>query len=138
MPALGIDVGLGLVPNADEVLDLFNSAGVAIIHLLIDCATALKTIGPRNTVEPQEITLGAGADIIINCAVRLAILSSGVRTSMCTVETDTVVIRLVIVNRTPLNRIAWDETSRVGTVVMVEGEDMVQADWHHIIDTGLA
>ena len=104
LPALVVDVGLGLVPNTDEILNLINTTVVMILHLLINSATALKTIAPWHTVEPQQITLWTGVDIVVNLTIGLAILSSGVRTSMCTVETDTVVIRLVIVNRTPLDR----------------------------------
>ena len=138
LPALGVDVGLGLVPNADEVLNLVDSTSVVILHLLVDCATALETIAPGHTVEPQQITLWTGVDIIVNLTIGLAILGSGVRASMRAVETDTVVVGLVIVNWAPLNRIAWDKAIGLGTIVLVEGEDMVQADWHHIIDTGFA
>ena len=138
LPALGIDVGLGLVPNADEVLNLVDSTSVVILHLLVDCATTLETVCPGNAVEPQQITLWTGVDIIVNLTVGLAILGSGVRASMCSVETDAVVVGLVIVNRAPLNRIAWDKAIGLGTIVLVEGEDMVQADWHHIINASFA
>ena len=138
LPALGVDVGLGLVPNADEVLNLVDSTSVVILHLLIYGATTLETICPGNTVEPQQITLRTGVDIIVNLTVGLAILCCSVRASMCSVETDTVVVGLVIVNRAPLNRIAWDKAVGLGTIVLVEGEDMVQADWHHIINASFA
>ena len=138
LPALVVDVGLGLVPNADEVLNLINTAVVMILHLLNDRAAALKTIAPRHAVEPQQITLGTGVDVVVYLTVWLAILSCGVRTGMCAVETDRVVIGLVIVNRAPLDRIAWDEAVRLGSVVLVEGEDVVQADWHHVVDASFA
>ena len=57
---------------------------------------------------------------------------------MSAVEAYRVVVGLVIVNRTPLDGVAGDEAVRLRTVVLVEGEDMVQADGHHVIDTGLA
>ena len=138
LPALVVDVGLGLVPNADEVLNLINTAVVMILHLLNDSATALETIAPRHAVEPQQITLRTGVDVVVNLTVWLAILSCGVRTGVCAVETDRVVVGLVIVNRAPLDRIAWDETVGLGTVVLVESEDVVQADRHHIVDASFA
>ena len=138
LPALGIDVGLSLVPNADEVLNLVDSTGVVILHLLVNGAATLETICPGNTVEPQQITLLTGVDIIVNLTVGLAILGCSVRASMCAVETDAVVVGLVIVNWAPLNRIAWDKAVGLGTIVLVEGEDMVQADWHHIINASFA
>ena len=138
MPALVVDVGLGLVPNTDEILNLINTTVVMILQLLINRATALKTISPRHAMEPQQITLWTGVDIIVNLTIGLAILGSGVRASVCTVETDTVVVGLVIVNWAPLNRIAWDKAIGLGTIVLVEGEDMVQADWHHIINASFA
>ena len=138
LPALVVDVGLGLVPNADDILNLVDSTSVVILHLLIYCATTLETICPGNAVEPQQITLGTGVDVIVYLTVWLAILSCGVRTGMCAVETDRVVIGLVIVNRAPLDRIAWDESIGLGTIVLVEGEDMMQTDWHHVIDAGFA
>ena len=138
LPALGVDVGLGLVPNADEVLNLVDSTSVVILHLLVDCATTLETIAPGNAVEPQQITLGTGVDVVVYLTVWLAILSCGVRTSVCAVETDRVVIGLVIVNRAPLDRIAWDESIGLGTIVLVEGEDMMQTDWHHVVDASFA
>ena len=138
LPALVVDVGLGLVPNADAILNLINTAVVMILHLLNDRAAALKTIAPRHAVEPQQITLGTGVDVIVNLTIWLAILSCSVRTGMCAVETDRVVVGLVIVNRAPLDRIAWDEAVRLGSVVLVESEDVVQADWHHVVDASFA
>ena len=137
LPALVVDVGLGLVPNADEVLNLINTAVVMILHLLNDRAAALKTITPRHAVEPQQITLGTGVDVVVYLTVWLAILSCGVRTSVCAVETDRVVIGLVIVNRAPLDGVAGNESIGFGTIMLVESEDMVQADGHHIVDTSL-
>ena len=103
LPALGIDIRLGLIPNTNEILHLIYTTCVMILHLLINRATALETIGPGHTVEPQQITLRTGVDVIVDRAVRLAILGCGVRTGMCAVETNAVRIGLVIVNRTPLD-----------------------------------
>ena len=88
LPALVVDVGLGLVPNADEVLNLINTAIVMILHLLNDRAAALETIAPRHAVEPQQITLGTGVDVVVYLTVWLALLCCCVRAGMWAVETD--------------------------------------------------
>ena len=55
---------------------------------------------------------------------------------MCTVETNRIVIGLVIVHWTPLNGVAGDEAVGLWTIVLIESEDMVQAYRHHVVDAG--
>ena len=43
----------------------------------------------------------------------------------------------MVVHRTPLQRIALDEAIGLRTVVVVELEDMVQAQWHHVVHASL-
>ena len=138
LPALGVDIGLGLIPNTNEIFHLIHTTRVMILHLLINRATALETIGPRHTVEPQQITLRTGVDVVVDRAVRLAILRCGIGTSMGAVETDAILVGLVIVDRTPLDRGMGLILAGTRTIVVVEGEDVVQTNGHHVVDTGFA
>lgn len=138
LPALGIDVGLGLIPNTNEILYFVHTTRVMILHLLINRASALETIGPRHTVEPQQITLWTGVDIVVDRAVRLAILGCGIGTCMGAVETDAILVGLVIVDRTPLDRGMGLILAGTRTIVVVEGEDVVQTNGHHVVDAGFA
>ena len=137
LPALFVDIRLGFVPDADEILHLLHTTTITVLHLLIDGTAALQTIGPGHAMEPQQVALRTGVDIVVERTLGLAILGRGIRTRMGTVETDRVVVGLVIVNRAPLDGIAGDETAGLRTIVLVEGKDMVQADGHHIVDTSL-
>ena len=53
---------------------------------------------------------------------------------MCTIETNRIVVGLVIVHWTPLNGVAGNETVGLWTIVLIESEDMVQAYRHHVVD----
>ena len=78
LPSLFVDVGLGLVPCLDKVLNLVYTTCVVEVHLLKHSASALHTIAPWHTMEPQQISLRACVDVIIHLAVWLAILGCSV------------------------------------------------------------
>ena len=137
LPTLLIDEGFGLVPDTDEILHLIHTTTIAVLHLLIDCAATLQAIGPRHTMEPQQITLRTGVDVVVERTIGLTVLGCGIGTSVGAVETDRVVVSLVVINRTPLDGITGNEAIGLRTIVLVEGEDMVQSDRHHIVDTSL-
>ena len=134
LPALVIDERLGLIPDTNEVLHLFDSTVIVECHFLKDGATALETVGPRYTVEPEEITLRTGVDVIVELTIGLAILGSGVRAGMCAVEADRVLVGLMIVHGAPLVWHMRVVAIRLWAVMFVEGEDVVQADGHHVVD----
>ena len=52
LPALFVDKGLGLVPDTDEILYLFNAATITVLHLLIDGTAAFQSTGPGHAMEP--------------------------------------------------------------------------------------
>ena len=137
LPALVIDEGLGLIPDEDEILHFLHTTVIVECHFLKDGATTLKTVGPRYTVEPEEITLRTGVDVIVELTIGLAILGSGVRAGMCAVEADRVLVGLVIVHGAPLVRYMRVVTIRLWTVMFVEGEDVMQSDGHHVVDASL-
>ena len=89
-------------------------------------------------MEPEEIFLRAGLDVVVLAAIRLRILTYGICSLGCTVETDTLGISLVIIHRAPFQRIFGLETIRFWSIVMVEFEYVVQAEWHHVVDTGFS
>ena len=102
LPALLVDAGLGLVPDTDKVLNLFYTTCVAVVHFLKYGATAFQSVAPWHSVEPQQVAFRTGVDVVVQCAVRLSILCCGIRTCMCAVETNAVVVGLMVVNRAPL------------------------------------
>ncbi len=138
LPALIVDLGLGLTPDADEILNLFHATGVAVLHLFVDGAAALEAIGPGHMVEPEQVALGTGADIVVERTVGLAILGGGVGTGVGAVETDAETIGLMVIDGAPLEGIGGDEAAGLGTIVLVEGEDVMEADGHHVVDAGFS
>ena len=89
-------------------------------------------------VEPEKIFLRTGLDVIIQTAIWFWVLTDSICALGWTVETYTLSISLVIVDRTPFQRITCDETIWLRTVVVVELEDVVQTQRHHIVDTSFA
>ena len=138
LPALIVDQGLGLAPDADEILDLFHATGVAVLHLLVDGAAALEAIGPGHMVEPEQVALGAGADIVVERTVGLAILGGGIGTGVGAVETNAEAIGLMVIDGAPLEGIGGDEAAGLWTIVVVELKYMVQTYGHHVVDAGLS
>ena len=57
---------------------------------------------------------------------------------MCAVEADAQRVGLMVVYRAPLQRVAGYEAVGLGAVVVIELEDVVQSQWHHVVDAGLA
>ena len=134
LPALVVDEGLGLIPDTNEVLHFLHTTVIVECHFLKDGATTLKTIGPGHAVEPEEITLRTGVDVIVELTIGLAILGSGVRAGMCAVETDRVLVGLMIVHGAPLVWYMRVVAIRLWAVMFVEGEDVMQSDGHHVVD----
>ena len=89
-------------------------------------------------MEPQQVALWTGVDVVVQCAVRLSILCCGIRTGMSAVETNAVVVGLMVVNRAPLQGNVCIVTIGLGAVVLIKCKDMVQSYWHHIIYTSFA
>ena len=125
MPALFVDAGFHLLPDSHEVLYFFHTTSVAVVHLFEDCAATLKSVGPGNAVEPQQVSLRTAVDVIVDRAIGFTILCRGVRTCVCTVETNAVLVGLVVVDRTPLDGIFCDKAIRLRSIVLIESEDMV-------------
>ena len=57
---------------------------------------------------------------------------------MGAVETDAILVGLVIVDRTPLDGGMGLILAGTRTIVVVEGEDVVQTNGHHVVDAGFA
>ena len=74
LPALFIDLGLGFVPDADEVFYLLDTTIVVILHLFEYSTSALHAISPGYAMEPQQITLRTGIDVVVERAIGLWIL----------------------------------------------------------------
>ena len=138
LPTLGVDVRLGLLPDGNEVYHFVDPALVAVLHLFHECAPTLHLVRPGHVVKPEEVLLGASGQLVVLGAIRLGVLQGGTTSTRGTVETYTLLVGLVILDGTPFERIAGDEPVGLGAIVVVELEDMVQADGHHVIHTGFA
>ena len=138
LPALFIDLGLGFVPDADEVFYLLDTTIVVILHLFEYSTSALHAISPGYAMEPQQITLRTGIDVVVERAIRLWILRGGIRTRMGAVETNTVVVGFVIIDGAPLQGQMGVIAIGLRTIMLVESEDMVETYGHHVVDTGFA
>ena len=65
LPALFVDGGLGLLPDTAEILHFLYATIIAERHLFVDGPAALGTIGPGHMMEPEQIALGAGVDVVV-------------------------------------------------------------------------
>ena len=137
-PTLIVDDGLGLLPDADEILYLSDTMGIAVLQFLPKRASAVEPARPGHVVKPEQEAFRAGIHVVVERAVRLAILCRGVAAQAAAVEADAVLVGLVVVDGTPLDGIAGLEPIGLRPVVVVELEDVVQAQRHHIVDTGFA
>ena len=88
-------------------------------------------------VEPQQLVLGACLDVIVELCHLGTVLADGIGASAGAVEAYSLSVGLVVVDGAPLQRIVSLEAVRLGSVVVVELEDMVQSQGHHIVDAGL-
>ena len=138
LPTLLVDLGLDFVPDADEVFYLFHTSVVTVLHLFIDGATTLHAVAPRHMMEPEQIALRTGVDVVVERAVGFTILERGVGACMGAIETYAQAVGLVVIHRAPLKWIVGDETVGLRTIMVVEPEDVVKADGHHVIDAGFA
>ena len=90
-------------------------------------------------VEPQQVALRTSRQLLVFGLIRLAILRRGAAArGLSTVEANTERVGLMVVHGTPLQRVVGFESVRLGTVVVVELEDVVQAERHHVVDAGFA
>ncbi len=108
-----------------------------VLHLFIDGAAALHTVGPGHVVEPEQIAFRTAADIVVHRTIGLTVLGGGVGPHVGAVEADAERVSLMVIDGAPLNGIGGDETAGFWTIVLVEGEDMMETYRHHVIDTSL-
>ena len=74
LPALLVDTGLNLLPDAEEILHLTDTTVIAECHFLKYGPATLKPVVPGHMVEPQQVSLWTRVDVIIHRTVRLPIL----------------------------------------------------------------
>ena len=122
LPALLVDGGLGLLPDADEILNLADTALIVVLHLFIDSAAALHTVSPGHVVEPEQIAFRTAADIVVHRTIGLTVLGGGVGPHVGAVEADAKRVGLMVIDGAPLNGIGGDETVGLWTIMLVEGE----------------
>ena len=138
LPTLGVDVGFGLFPGGDEVYHFIDSTLVAEIQFVDECTATLHLMRPRYVVEPEEVLLGTSGQIVIQSAVWFGILQCGTTALGGAVEAYALFVSSMVIDGTPFERIAGDETVRLGAVVVVKLKYMMQADGHHVVHTGFA
>ena len=138
LPALFVDGWLGLLPDVNEVFNFFYTTGIAQLQFFPKGVATLEAIVPGYMMEPQQVALRAGVDIVVNRTEWLSILRSGVRTSMGTIETNANGVSPMVVNGAPFDGVMCDIAARLRAVVLIEGEVMVQSQGHHVIDAGLS
>ena len=124
LPALLVDGGLGLLPDADEILNLADTALIVVLHLFIDSAAALHTVGPGYVVEPEQIAFRTAADIVVHRTIGLTVLGGGVgphvgAAHVGAVEADAERVGLMVIDGAPLNGIGGNETVGLWTIVLV-------------------
>ena len=66
LPALLVDTGLNLLPDAEEILHLTDSTVIAECHFLKYGSATLKPVVPGHVVEPQQVSLWTRVDVIIH------------------------------------------------------------------------
>src|SRR5690606_39960722 len=62
------------------------------------------------------------------------VLSNGITTIFCTVESDSRGICIMIIPRHPIRSPPLHVAPRLWPVMMGKREDMMQSEWHHVID----
>ena len=135
--ALFIHHRLQLMPCLNECLHLLHSAVVMILHLLPKGAAALHAIVPCHVVEPQQILIGTGGEVVILSAEGLAILADGIGALGRAVETYARTVCLMVIHGLPFLGEVGLVASRLRTVVVVCHKDMMQTEGHHVIHTCL-
>jgi hypothetical protein len=65
LPTLFVDGRLGLLPDATEVFNFFYTTGISLLQLFPKGIATLETIVPRHMVEPQQVALRAGVDVVV-------------------------------------------------------------------------
>ena len=110
---------------------------VVVLQRLPERRAVFHLIVPGHMMEPQQQVLRARLYLVIHRGIRLPILTHGIRSCRGAVEADTVLVCFVVIDRTPLQGILRLESVRLRTIVVIELEDMVQTERHHIVDTSL-
>ena len=137
--ALLIDVGAHLLPSVHIAVHLLHAAVIVHLQTLPERLSVGHDERPGQMVEPQQILFGAGLHIVKHFLIRTAILLRGTRAAVgAAVEADALLVGLVIPHGLPLVREVGLVALGLRTVVVVALEDMVQAQWHHVVHTGLA
>ena len=98
----------------------------------------MHAIVPGHVMEPEEEVFGTGLYVVESTSDVRSILTDSIGATAGTVETYALLISLVIVDGTPLQGIFSLETVRLRAVVMVELENVMQPQRHHVVDTSFA
>ena len=139
-PALFVDEMAHFVtPVVLQRLRPDDTAVVVVLQRLPQRGAILHAVRPRHAVEPQQQFLGAGFYIVIGVRDVTLILAHGIGAGLGgAVEAYAVLRSLMIVYGTPLQGIVGLEAVGLRTVVVVELEDVVQTQRHHVVDAGFA
>lgn len=97
-------------------------------------------------MEPQQEVFGTGLPVIIQCTQRLGVLAHVVGTDIAletwfvvvgAIETEADGVGTVVEAGEPVLAPAFGCAPGFGTVVVASGKDVVESEWHHVIDQGL-
>ena len=125
-PALFVDKVTHLV--MPDVMMLFygdNATVIVVLQRLPQGAAILHLIVPRHMVEPQQKILRTGRQVVVLASQVSTVLSYSIGTLAAAIEAYALLVSLVVVDGTPLQGIALDETVRFRTVVVVELKDVM-------------
>ena len=88
-------------------------------------------------MEPGNHVLWTGVDVVEGAAELVRILVDVGTAIHGTVETESNTVGLVIVRRGPV----WAQTlrciPRLRTIVVTSGKNMMDTEWHHVVDASL-
>ena len=88
-------------------------------------------------MEPGNHVLWTGVDVVEGAAELVRILVDVGTAIHGTVETESNTVGLVIVRRGPVWAQPLWSIPRLWAIVVTSGKDMMDTEWHHVVDTSL-
>lgn len=88
----------------------------------------------KAVVEPEKILFGARGQVVVEAAEGIGILCSGIAAGVTAVESDSYTIGIMIIGRHPVGPCTRNVAPRFGTVMVSPGKEVMQAQWHHVVN----
>src|SRR5690554_4947685 len=129
-----VHVGFHPVPHLLKCPYLLHPSIVPVTELIPKGATILHRMVPGNMVKPEQQLIRAGCRVVERLTQRCTVLRHRIAACGAAVEPDPLFTGIVVIGWQPVGTSTGDITPGLRAVVVIPGEDMVQSEWHHVVD----